>query len=345
MADGPKKVVDTENKGQVVLDQRVESHSFTRTETLTTKSGTFTVEMKEPRDKKNMRTMIAGTEVGGGPWTVRTQHSAGSIAAFIQSERNKSFLIGLGIYALLVGAIVAILFSAMRSKRFAQRQIDFVSSVSHEFRTPLAVIYSAGENLADGIAKEDEQVSRYGDLIKNEGKKLSGMVEQILEFAGANSGKQKYNLAPANVAEIVDDAILECRSLIESGGFSIEKDMQSDLPKIRVDRSALSSALQNLIANSVKYSNGSKWIKVSAVNGGNSIKISVEDRGVGIRSADLKRVFEPFYRAKEVVDSQISGNGLGLNLVKKIAEAHGGSVKVESDPGSGSKFTIELPGR
>jgi two-component system phosphate regulon sensor histidine kinase PhoR len=141
----------------------------------------------------------------------------------------------------------------------------------------------------------------------------------------------------------VTDAVEECRPLIESGGFEVETELHSALPDVLADRTALSSAVQNLIANSVKYSSGSKWIKVSAVNGDSSVKISVEDRGIGIRSDDLRRVFDPFYRAKEVVDAQISGNGLGLNLVKKIAEAHGGRVRVESKPGNGSKFTIELP--
>ena len=93
----------------------------------------------------------------------------------------------------------------------------------------------------------------------------------------------------------------------------------------------------------MKYSNGSKWIKISAYNGGPWVRIAVEDRGIGISNDELKLVFEPFYRGKEVVDAQISGNGLGLNLVKKIAEAHGGRVAVESKPGGGSKFTIELP--
>jgi signal transduction histidine kinase len=105
----------------------------------------------------------------------------------------------------------------------------------------------------------------------------------------------------------------------------------------------MSSAIQNLIANSVKYSNGSKWIRVSAVNGGGSVKIVVEDRGIGIAGDELRRIFEPFYRGKEVVDSQISGNGLGLNLVEKIVDAHGGRVSAESKPGKGSTFTIELP--
>ncbi len=185
------------NPEEVVIDQRVESHTFTRSESKTGEvktadGGTFTLQLKEPGSKGLARvsTLTASSTVGSvEPWTLQVQNAAGSIDAYVDRKKNQSFLVGLGIYLLLVGAITAIVLSAMRSKRFAQRQIDFVSSVSHEFRTPLAVIYSAGENLADGVAKEDRQVARYGELIKGEGKKLSGMVEQILEFAGANSGK------------------------------------------------------------------------------------------------------------------------------------------------------------
>ena len=308
--------------------------------------GTFQLELKKSEDGQSRpRTAVMATKGASGsePWTVNVQHVAGSIDSFVTGERKKSFMVGLGIYLLLVGGILTILLSALKSRRFAQRQIDFVSSVSHEFRTPLAVIYSAGENLADGVAKEDSQVSRYGELIKGEGKKLSAMVEQILEFAGANSGKRKFNLVAADVGEIVREAVEECRPLIESGGFTLETDVQENLPQICVDRNELSRAVQNLIANSVKYSNGDRWIRISAHNGGGSVKIAVEDRGMGIGGDDLKLVFEPFYRTREVVDAQISGNGLGLNLVKKIAEAHGGRVTVESRPGSGSKFTIDIP--
>jgi signal transduction histidine kinase len=336
-----------ERRDGVVIDQRIESHSFTRTEKDGTSGGTLQLELKQADGKSKPRATVTATaaQTGRDPWMLSVQHTAGSIDAFVASERNRDLAIGLGIYALLVAGILAIVISALRSKRFAQRQIDFLSSVSHEFRTPLAVIYSAGENLADGVAKDTSQVSRYGELIKGEGRKLSGKVEQILEFAGASSGKQKYKLSAADVCEVVRDAIAECRSLTESGGFEIETEFGPGLPHLAVDRAALSSAIQNLIANSVKYANGSKWIRISALNGGNAIRISVEDRGIGIRRDDMRRIFDPFYRAKEVVDAQISGNGLGLNLVKKIAEAHGGRVMVESKPGTGSKFTIELPQR
>ncbi|MEO8574904.1 MAG: HAMP domain-containing sensor histidine kinase [Pyrinomonadaceae bacterium] len=341
--EGLPRMLEEQKRG-IVIDQRVESHTFSRTESVNGKPTNFSIQLKQPAEKGNVRTaMIASNAADSNPWTLRVQHTAGSIDSFVRGERNKSLALGFGIYLLLVGGIMAILISAMRSRRFAQRQIDFVSSVSHEFRTPLAVIYSAGENLADGVAKENGQVARYGDLIKGEGKKLSTMVEQILEFAGANSGKQKYSFSAVDVTEVVQHALRECQPLIESGGFNLETDFQDDLASVSGDKTALSSAIQNLIANSVKYSNGSAWIKVSATNGGGRMKIAVEDKGIGIAGGELRQIFEPFYRAKEVVDAQISGNGLGLNLVKKIVEAHGGKVSVESSVGAGSKFTIELP--
>ena len=147
------------------------------------------------------------------------------------------------------------------------------------------------------------------------------------------------------MADLIDDAIKSCDSQLKESGIAVEKEVSPDLPTINGDSESLSRAVQNLIANSIKYGNGKKWVRVSAGNGDGRVKIAVEDRGLGISKRDLAHIFEPFYRAKDVVDAQIHGNGLGLSLVKQIVDAHGGKVLAESEIGKGSRFVIELPQR
>jgi signal transduction histidine kinase len=341
----PPPGVDGGVQTGVAMSHRVESRTMSRVESRENNANSMTIKMMT-RDKTKPRTSIvtATKESSDGGWMLNVQHSAGSIDSYVNGVFRRNVAIGSGLFSLIGLAVLGIFFSAQRAKAFAQRQVDFVSSVSHEFRTPLAVIYSAGENLEDGVTKEDGQVSRYGSLIKAEGKKLSGMVEQILEFAGASSGRQKYNITDTDAAAIVRDAIAECQPLADADDFAIDVSITTPLP-VKADAPAISRAVQNLILNAVKYSSGSRHVTVTASNGGGAVRIAVEDKGIGIAKSELKQIFEPFYRSKDVVDAQIHGNGLGLSLVKQIVEAHGGTVRTESEIGKGSKFTIELPQR
>lgn len=276
-------------------------------------------------------------------WQLSVTHVSGSVDSFINSTKWRNLGITFGILALLATCVLMIFVSTQRARLFAQRQVDFVSSVSHEFRTPLAVIFSAGENLADGVAAERSQVERYGHLIKNEGRKLSQMVEQILEFAGANSGRRNLSLDLVSAAALMEDALAESATLLEENGFVVEKEVDSDGTLVKADFGSFSRALQNLIANAVKYSNGSRVLKVALATDSKGAEFSIEDHGFGIDRSDISKIFEPFFRAKSVVDRQISGNGLGLSLVRETVRAHGGDVTVESEPGRGSVFTVRIP--
>lgn len=278
-----------------------------------------------------------------GLWRLNARHADGSLERHVGVTRRKNLAAGLGILTLLAVSVALVFLSARRARLFAQRQTEFVAAVSHEFRTPLAVICSAGENLADGVTKEAGQVARYGDLIKREGDKISKMVERILDFAGADSGRKKYDFREINVEEMIAAAVAECQPLLDESAFEAEKNIAENLPVISADKIALGQAIQNLIVNAVKYSNGEKRLKISAESGDGRIKITVEDFGIGIAPKDLKHIFEPFYRAASVVDKQIHGNGLGLSLVKQTVEKHGGRITAKSEIGKGSRFIIELP--
>jgi signal transduction histidine kinase len=282
-------------------------------------------------------------EAGSGKWLLTVTHSDGSLENFVNKTRWRNLGLSFGILGLLGTSVILLVLSAHRAQRAAQRQVDFVSAVSHEFRTPVAVICSAGENLADGIVDSKPQIEKYGNLIRREGLRLSEMVEQILEFAGARGRGVKFEFQPIDIGSLVETVLSESQPLLEEKGFEVEKAISENLPSVLGDANALRHSLQNLLSNAMKYSNGSRWIKVEAETDLNQVFITIADKGIGIEPRELKHIFEPFYRGREAVAEQIHGNGLGLSLVKQTIEAHGGKIVVSSELSKGSRFTIQLP--
>ncbi|HEY6065857.1 MAG TPA: HAMP domain-containing sensor histidine kinase [Thermoanaerobaculia bacterium] len=283
-----------------------------------------------------------------GAWRLIVAHRGGSLEAAVARVRRRNLGLGLGILGILAGAVAMTVLSARRAQRLARQQIDFVASVSHELHTPLAAIRSAGQNLADGVVTESEQVRRYGSLIENEGRRLSEMVAHVLDFAGIRSGRRNYRMRPVAVNAIVDGALSQCRWSADQKGIRIETRVAPDLPPVLADAEALGRALRNLMENAIKYGGGERWMGVRAelvVNGDPpQVAISVEDRGPGVRETDRQRIFEPFYRGEESASTGVSGSGLGLALVRPIVEAHGGTVTVESNGGgAGARFVVRLP--
>ena len=282
-----------------------------------------------------------------GPWQLLVQHRAGSLEAAVTNARRRNLVISFGILLLLAASVAMIVVSTRRSERLANRQMEFVSSVSHEFRTPLSVICSAGENLADGVVESEHQTRKYGELIRNEGRRLTDMVEQVLEYAGARSRHRSYQLRPVDIELVIDDALASYKPVIDEKGYVIEQDIDDGLPLVSADSAAIRSSLQNLLSNAMKYESEKRWIGIRArsanTDSGDEVQVIIEDKGIGISPDDIRHVFEPFFRGRDVVDAQIHGNGLGLSLVKQVLDAHHGRVSVVSVPGKGSAFTLHLP--
>ena len=281
----------------------------------------------------------------------RASERLAAVATF--SQRSSLKLASALCFGLFLGSIAVWLVqrSTMRAAlQLASLQMDIVASVSHELRTPITAILSAGENFRDGLILGEDGVKEHGSIITGQARQLKSLVDQVLIYAAAVKDRPWHDVTLVHTSDLINDALSKASVLLREGEFTVGHEIAPDLPPVAGDLSLLSQCLQNLIANAVKYSGQSRWVGISAdlVRTGLSsaeVQISVHDHGLGIASADLSHVFEPFYRGRRSVQAQIRGTGLGLSIAKRCAEAFGGHLTVASQEGVGSVFTLHLPAR
>jgi signal transduction histidine kinase len=283
------------------------------------------------------------TPVPVAHWRLLVKHPSGSLEHAVNAVRRRNLIVSTSILGILGVSVGFLVVSTRRAQDLARQQLEFVATVSHELRTPLAVIRSAADNLADGVVNDEARIRQYGQLVRREGVRLTDLVEQILEFAGLQSGQRTMTARPVAIAALLRDVVAAAEGMAQPAGVAIELDLADNLPAVSGDEAALRRVFQNLVGNAVKYGAGARWVGVGASFTNGHVEVSVSDRGIGIAAAEQARVFDPFYRAPGVVAAQIQGAGLGLSLVKRIVEAHAGQVTLRSAPGAGSTFTVSLP--
>ena len=280
-------------------------------------------------------------------WQLIVQHPAGSLQVAVAAWRRRNLAISLGLLAVLAGSMSLIFFLARRADSLARFQMEFVAGVSHELCTPLAIINSAAENLADGVVDGPAQVGEYGSLIRDQGRRLEHLVDEVLLFASGRRERPDYGLRPIEIAPIVAQSLVQSEPMLRDAGFSVEKEISANLPLVVADPAAILTCLENLVSNAMKYGGTNRWVavraRVAAANPRPEVQISVEDKGIGISSGDLPNIFDPFYRVQAVRDGQIRGVGLGLYLVKRMMESMGGRVSVSSELGRGTFFILHFP--
>jgi signal transduction histidine kinase len=288
------------------------------------------------------RGQSAATE---GAWVVQVRRIEGTLEETIARSRARNLALSGGVLLLLLAGGLMTIANAHRSRELARQQLEFVTTVTHELNTPIAAVSSAGQNLADGVVKDPDHVRRYGAMIAREGRRLSTMVEQVLELAGVQRSAFALSKTESTVGEVIDRALASTAWLVEENGVRIERDVPDAARRIECDVDALARALSNLVSNAVKYRGTSSRVVVSARidEEHRELGLSVADEGLGLSPEDAKRIFEPFVRGANATDRAIRGSGLGLAIVRRIAEAHGGRVTVVSTPGRGSTFTIRIP--
>jgi signal transduction histidine kinase len=257
--------------------------------------------------------------------------------------RRRNFIV-LGILASLI-VIGLLLTKHVVSKEMALAKLksDFVSNVSHELRTPLALIRLYAETLELGRITTKEKKQEYYRIVRKESERLSGLINNILDFSRIEAGAKEYEFRETDIADLVRNTLDSYRYQIEQQGFTLKEEIDETLPVVYVDREAMARALLNLVNNALKYSPEEKFLGVKLYRENGTVKLEVEDRGIGITRREQTKIFEKFYRTGDPLVHNTKGSGLGLSLVRHITNAHGGNVTVESTPGKGSKFTLSLP--
>jgi two-component system sensor histidine kinase SenX3 len=283
----------------------------------------------------------------GVNWSLRVRHVEGSVEGAVVAARRRNLIIAFTILALLGVSVSLLVVATQRARRLARMRLAFISGVSHELRSPLAVITSAGENLADQVVDTPERARAYGELIRREGRRLQGMVDRVIRFARYQSGTAEYEFSPQELVPALQAACDACAPELEDNDCVLECSFSEELPRVEIDADAIATAVSNLIGNAIKHGGRGKRIEVAArvsdLKGRAEVEIEVRDFGPGIAEEELRSVFEPFRRTAATREAQVPGSGLGLSLVSEIARAHGGRCEARNLEGGGCLFSLYIP--
>ena len=273
-------------------------------------------------------------------WTIAA--SAAGDPTFVlaaRGARRSLVVVGAGV-ALLALSLFATARAARASAAVAMVRADFVATVTHELKTPLATIRAVGETLVRGRVKTEKDLNRYAHLLVREERRLTRLVNNLLAYSRVTDVTEVYSFEDLKPAALISEATQEFRRQLTDGDVLLETDVPSDVPAVRADRTALVLALDNLIDNAIRYSAEAKTVSVRASGQADHVRFDVIDRGVGIHADDLPQVRRRFVRGRT---ARGPGNGLGLAIVNRIAADHGGALEITSEVGRGTTVTLIIP--
>jgi two-component system phosphate regulon sensor histidine kinase PhoR len=276
-------------------------------------------------------------------WSVNVSMASGEeLAQAVQRRRVLEMVLVALSSLVVISGLIVIVVAAAQERRLANLKSDFVANVSHELKTPLSLVRMFSELLQSGRVENDEKRRQYLQIIVGESERLAALIENVLDFAKVERGRQAYHFSESNLGEVVTRAVDACRLRAEREHVEIALELAQNLAPVRVDERAIEIAVINLVDNAMKYAPDGGRIEVVVREAAGAFEIRVLDRGPGIALEDRKRIFERFVRGKATQGKQVRGSGIGLALVKHIAEAHGGRAWVEPNAPHGSVFVLSV---
>lgn len=264
-------------------------------------------------------------------------------SAYQETFRKNIIVLGFAVLFLL-GSLLFMFYTAQKERELSMRQAGFLANVTHELKTPLAVMQAAGENISDGRVTEPERLKKYGEHIYGESIRLRKMIEKLLDVAKYDAGETLISKTPQNLHLLLDKFVNENNEYISSKGFNLEYHVQeNENYEVVLDGDSFDTIMSNLIENAIKYSKDIKEIEIRLFVDKDNAKISVQDSGVGIVKKELKNIFKKFYRVEETLVAKTKGHGLGLSIVRNLIILNDGNIDVDSEYGRGSTFTVSFP--
>lgn len=271
------------------------------------------------------------------------RESSGIIYTFFTASQGIFIYIFLLIVIVLVLGLFFTLQVINKELALSKMKSDFISTISHEFKSPLTSIRQMSEMLHNEIISTESRKKEYYAVMLEQSERLSHLIDNILDFSKIEEGKKVFHFEKTKLPELIINVKSAFQNRISNDGFSVSSTIPQTLPEIVIDKEAIQQVLYNLLDNAYKYSGDSKIIEIIAESQEDSVKISVRDFGIGIQPEDQKKIFTHFFRGGDELTRSVKGSGIGLTIVKKIVEAHQGTITLESTLGKGSIFQVTLP--
>lgn len=276
-------------------------------------------------------------------WRVRTSYGAQTIPEIVSARTRPQLALMIVLALVMAGGVFFVAGAAAREVRVAELKSNFVASVSHDLKTPLALIQLFAETLELGRVRNAERAQEYYRIINTEARKLTRLIENILDFSRMEAGLRPYRMEPVDLGQLTTQVLSEMQSQFAQTQFTVRTQIEPDLPRLHADTDAVEQAIENLLANAMKYSGESRDIEVEVGRETGHVCVSVSDHGIGIARREQKRIFRKFYRVDSGLGGGPQGCGLGLAIVDHTMRGHGGFVRVDSEPDRGSTFTLHFP--